>query len=121
MLGIFHSPHIPPKNYQETRLDSDPETPELVHPGQMLKPSRRGTNFLRRQRVMASDQRVLTLIPTISHPAGTRSSTQITVWWSQRSAASMHNQQRCHPHLLSDVLSPTLCFHTLNAVCCELF
>lgn len=62
MLVIFHSPHIPPKNYQETRLDSEPETPELVHPGQMLKPPLRGTNLVRRRRVMASDRRVLTLI-----------------------------------------------------------
>lgn len=47
-------------------------------------------------------------------------STQITVQWSRRDAASIHKQQRRRPRLLFDFLSPTLWFHTLNAACCLL-
>lgn len=79
----------------------------LNHSEQMLNPPLQGTNPVRQQRATASDPQVLTLIPTTSHPAGTGSSTQITVQWVRRDAASIHKQQT---RLLFDILTLEICF-----------
>lgn len=72
------------------------------------QPSPAGETPHHQERATASDLQVLTLIPTTSHPAGTRSS---TVQWSWRDAASIHTLQRRGPRLLFDILSLISCFH----------